>query len=97
MRNPTSHPGADQQWQDLLGQLRRQPAPQPRPFFYARVQARLSAQRATPLPWLPGWLRRPAYAALLGMLVLAMSGDGAALRAAPTASHPSQLPQPFPR
>ena len=97
MRNPTPPPGADQEWHDLLGQLRRQPAPQPRPFFYARVQARLAARQASPLSWLPGWLRRPAYAALLGTLVLAVSGDGAALRAAPAAHYPSQLAHPSSR
>ncbi len=77
MRNSLP-PGADQEWHDLLNQLRRQPHPQPRPFFYARVQARLDARRAGPLPWLPGWLRRPAYAALLGALVLSLTGDCAA-------------------
>ena len=90
MPNPDLYPGSEQEWQELLAQLRRQP--QPRPFFYARVQARLSARHLAPLAGLPGWLRRPAYAALLGALVLAVSGDGAALRAAPAASHPSQVP-----
>ena len=88
MPNPDLYSGSDQEWQDLLGQLQRQPVPQPRPFFYARVQARLGARRATPLTW----LRRPAYAALLGVLILAVSGDGAALRAAPATGHPSPLP-----
>ena len=92
MPNPDSYAGSDEEWQALLRQLRRQPAPQPRPFFYARVQARLGARRQSALARLPGWLRRPAYAALLGVLILAVSGDGAALRAAPAASRPSQLP-----
>jgi hypothetical protein len=82
MHNSPLPPGSEQEWQELLDQLRRQLPAQPRPFFYARVQARLPARRATPL----GWLRRPAYAALLGTLILAMSGDGAA---APAAQPPS--------
>ncbi len=80
----------------MLRQLRQQPQTQPRPFFYARVQARLAARQAPAAAWLPTWARRPAYAALLGMLVLAVSGDGAALRpAAPANSYglgqPTQL------
>ena len=97
MPNPDRYPGSEEEWQDLLTQLRRQPQPQPQPFFYARVQARLGARRPAPPAALPGWLRRPAYAALLGALILAVSGDGAALRAAPAASHPSQLPSALPR
>lgn len=92
MPNSDLTPGSEPEWQELLGQLRRQPQAPQQPFFYARVQARLSARRATPLARLPDWLRRPAYAALLGTLVLAVSGDGAALRAAPAARHPSQVP-----
>jgi hypothetical protein len=92
MPNPDFYAGSEEEWQALLGQLRRLPVPQPRPFFYARVQARLRARRATPPAWLPGWLRRPAYAALLGILILAVSGDGAALPVAPAARHPSPLP-----
>ena len=60
-----------------MGQLRDQPMVQPRPFFYGRVRARLTpdAHRA----WLPSWVRRPAYALLLGALVLALGGDDMAL------------------
>ncbi len=66
-----------------MRQLRTQAPAQPRPFFYHRVQARLAANASQ--PWLPGWVRRPAYAMLLGALVLALSGDDAALAAgAPT-------------
>ncbi len=52
----------------------------------ARVQARLAARQAPAAAWLPTWARRPAYAALLGALVLAVSGDGPALRPAVPAS-----------
>jgi len=92
MPDPDFYSGSDAEWQALLGQLRRQPVPPPRPFFYARVQARLTARRQSALAGLPGWLRRPAYAALLGALILAVSGDGAALRAAPATRSPSHLP-----
>lgn len=97
MSDSVPRPGSDEEWQALLGQLRRQPQAQPQPFFYARVHARLSATRAAPRAWLPGWARRPAYAALLGALILAVSGDDAALRATPVASHPSQAPHALTR
>jgi hypothetical protein len=84
-------PGSDEEWQELLRQLRGQPQAQPMPFFYARVHARLSAQQAASRFGLPSWVRRPAYAALLGALILAVSGDDAALRTTPAANHPSQI------
>lgn len=77
MSDPVARSNADQEWDALLHQLRTQPPAQPRPFFYSRVRARLAAE--TRQPWLPGWVRRPAYALLLGALVLALSGDDAAL------------------
>ena len=77
MSDSAPRPDADQEWADLLHQLRTQPPAQPRPFFYARVQARLAAHARR--PWLPDWVRRPAYALLLGALVLALNGDNAAL------------------
>ncbi|HEX8505173.1 MAG TPA: hypothetical protein VF630_07385 [Hymenobacter sp.] len=73
-------PDTDPAWDDLLGQLRRRPKAQPRPFFYGRVQARLTAKASAQKELLPIWLRRPAYAALLGALVLCLSGDGSGLR-----------------
>jgi len=82
MSKPTLRPGSDQEWDALLHQLRQAPPAQPRPFFYARVQARLATE-ASSKAGLLGWVRRPAYVALLGLLGLAMSGDGAAL---PTAA-----------
>ena len=85
-------PDPDAEWAALLRQLRQPPEAQPRPFFYARVQARLAARQAPATAWRPGWARRPAYAALLGVLILAVSGDGAALRAAPATDHPSPPP-----
>ena len=91
MSDLTSRPDSDEEWEELLRRLRHQPKAQPKPFFYARVHARLVAELA-PAPWLPGWVRRPAYVALLGALVLAVSGDGAALRpAAAPAAQPGLL------
>jgi hypothetical protein len=77
MSDPAARPDADPEWEALLRQLRTQPLAQQRPFFYGRVQARLAARARQ--PWLPGWVRRPAYAMLLGALVLALNGDNAAL------------------
>ncbi|MDQ2794505.1 MAG: hypothetical protein M3Y12_10950 [Bacteroidota bacterium] len=76
MSEPAARPDADHEWEELLRQLRTPPQVQPRPFFYGRVQARLAAEARQ--PWLPGWVRRPAYALLFGALVLALSGDDAA-------------------
>ena len=88
MSDSAPRPAADQEWDHLMQQLRTQAPAQPRPFFYSRVQARL-ASNASQL-WLPGWVRRPAYAMLLGALVLALSGDDAAFAsiAAPVAARP---------
>ena len=76
MSDSAARPNADEEWDNLLQQLPRQSQGQPRPYFYNRVQARLHAEAR---PWLPSWVRRPAYALLLGALVLALSGDDAAL------------------
>ena len=86
MSDSNFRPGSDAEWADLLRQLQQPPTAQPRPFFYARVQARLAARQAPATRWLPAWARRPAYAALLGALVLAVSGDGLAPRPATLAS-----------
>ena len=92
MSDPAARLAADPEWEELMHQLRTQPPAQPRPFFYGRVQARLAAS-ARP-PRLPNWVRRPAYALLLGALVLALSGDDAAL--APGAA-PASASAPAPR
>ena len=90
MSDSAPRPATDQQWDELLRQLRTQPLAQPRPYFYGRVQARLAVEARQ--PWLPGWMCRPAYVLLLGALVLALSGDDVALAAGattPTASAPA--------
>ena len=84
-------PGED--WEDLMRQLRRQPKARPRPFFYHRVHAKLAAGAASESPALPGWLHRPAYAVLLGTLVLVLSGDCAALRIAAGTPRGEALPK----
>lgn len=76
MSKPVFRPGTDEEWAALLRQLRQQPPAQPQPFFYARVQARLAAKAPVSGAGWRGWVRRPAYVALLGLLGLAMSGDG---------------------
>ena len=93
MSDSASRPDADPEWEALLRQLRTQPPARPRPFFYGRVQARLAAE--TTRSWLPGWARRPAYAMLLGALMLALSGDDAALAsgAAPAAASTAPAPR----
>ena len=89
MSDSALRPETDPEWEALLRELRTQGPAQPRPFFYGRVQARLGL--AASRPWLPGWVRRPAYAMLLGALVLALSGDGAALASA-SAPAPASSP-----
>lgn len=91
MSDYAPRPGADPEWDELLRQLRSQAVPSPRPYFYSRVQARLAAEADR--AWLPGWVRRPAYALLLGALVLALSGDDATL----TATTPAATAAPAPR
>ena len=79
-------PGSDEEWEALLRQLLQQPKAPLRPFFYARVHARLAAKVLPASSWLPTWVRRPAYVALLGALGLAVSGDDVASRPLTTAS-----------
>ena len=87
MSDPAVRPLSDEEWKGLMRQLRAQPQVRPRPFFYARVHARLTADASATSPPLPAWLRRPAYAALLAALVMTLSGDGAALRSAAGVKH----------
>jgi len=93
MTEPDFRPAADEAWDALLRQLPHQPPARPRPFFYGRVQARLAAEASAAQPLLPGWLRRPAFAAVLVALVLSLPGDGAAVAAGP-ASNPAPHVRP---
>lgn len=74
MPDPANQPD-DQAWQQLLEQLRAQPVPAPRPFFYTRLQARLAESRPARRPVFARWLQRPAYAAVLGLLMLVLHAD----------------------
>ncbi|OGX89162.1 hypothetical protein [Hymenobacter coccineus] len=96
MTDIPARPAPDEDWDDLLRQLRAQPPAQPRPYFYQRVQARLTAGAPTAALVLPAWLRRPAYAVLLGVVVLALSGDGAPARPAGPGAQAATSP-PLPR
>ena len=92
MSDSAVRPAPDEEWDDLMRQLRDQPNARPRPFFYTRVHARLAASAASKSPLLPGWLRRPADAVLLGALVMTLSGDGTTLRPAAEAIHCETCP-----
>lgn len=70
---------SDKEWEALMHQLHNQPKARPRPFFYTRLHAQLVANAPIKSPLFPTWLRRPAYAALLGALVMVLSGDGSVL------------------
>ncbi|MEJ7658571.1 MAG: hypothetical protein WKG07_02525 [Hymenobacter sp.] len=50
------------------------------------MHARLAAKVPPASFWLPAWVRRPAYVALLGVLGMALSGDDVASR--PLAANP---------
>ena len=102
MSDSAARPLSDEEWEDLLRRLQEQPKARPRPFFYGRVCARLAADAPAKSPALPGWLRRPAYAVLLGALVMSLSGDGSVLRPVakikPCEACPSGQPvRPLPR
>lgn len=102
MSDSAVRPISDEEWEGLVRQLHDQPKARPRPFFYNRVHARLTAADAAKSQTLPGWLRRPAYVALLGALVMSLSGDGSALRPGAEVNHceacpNGQLPRLLPR
>ncbi|WP_035564210.1 hypothetical protein [Hymenobacter sp. IS2118] len=86
MSDSAFRPTPEQEWEDLVRQLHDQAQGQPRPFFYNRVSARLAGRPTTPGRAVPVWMRRPAYAALLGVIMLVLSGDVGALRPAPAAT-----------
>ncbi|MBC8084919.1 MAG: hypothetical protein H7Z21_17105 [Hymenobacter sp.] len=75
MSNQWNLPEDDEAWTTLLRSL-PQGSPEPRPFFFTRLQARLAAQQPQPLA-LPTWLRRSVYVFSLAVLVLALNADTA--------------------
>ena len=94
MSDSAPRPGSEEEWEALMHQLRLQPKVQPRPFFYARIQARLLAPAGGPGCW--HWLRRPAYAAVLSAMILAISGDNSAAATARISAPGSQPAQQLP-
>ena len=92
MSDSAIRPFSDEEWDDLMRQLHDQPQAQPHPFFYNRVHARLTVDASAPSQPLLIWLRRPAYAALLGALIMTLSGDGSALRPASEINHCDACP-----
>lgn len=74
MNESSNVPNESDRWENEFRQWGKRPQPEPRPFFYTRLQARLN-QSVESATWLPWWLRRPAYAyAALGLLVLLNMG-----------------------
>lgn len=67
-------PEDDEAWTALLRSWSPGPLPEPRPFFFTRLQARLAAQQPQP-PALPTWLRRSVYAFSAVALVLVLNAD----------------------
>ena len=99
MSEPAYRAAPDEEWDDLMRQLHARPKAAPRPFFYGRVNARLAAALAPKGRFWSGRVLRPVYAALLGAMVLALSGDGRALHP-PAGVLPGQAangPPPRPR
>ena len=90
-------PASDAEWSAFMRQRQPQLKVEPQPFFYARVRARLSAKAGPADALLPGWLWRPAYAAVLAALVLAASGDEAVAATARTGPRSSWPMQQLPR
>ena len=88
MSDSAPRPNADEDWEELLRQWRNQPESQPRPYFYSRVRARLDRETAVARLPVPAWLRWPAYAMMLGALLL-LSGDDATLHSVSSANQNS--------
>ncbi|RFP63428.1 hypothetical protein D0N36_19435 [Hymenobacter lapidiphilus] len=96
MSDSATRRNADEEWENLLHQLHNQPGAQPRPYFYSRVQARLIRATAAAHAPVRTWLHWPAYAVMLGLLLL-LSGDDAALHSVSSANQASSdwLELPF--
>ncbi|MEZ0486570.1 hypothetical protein [Fibrella aquatica] len=71
MNESTNEPNKSDQWESTFQRWGKRPQPELPPFFYTRLQARLS-QSVESAEWLPWWLRRPvyAYSALLLLILL---------------------------
>jgi len=80
MSDSSTRPNADEEWENLLHQWQTEVAVPPRPYFYGRVHARLVNATGAKHPPLRTWRHWPAYAVMLGILLL-LSGDDAGLHA----------------
>ena len=86
MSNHSNLTEEDAAWTERLRPL-REPVPAPRPFVYTRIEAQLQAQAApAALTW---WLRRPAYAGALALLVLGLNAGAAVRYARPVPATPA--------
>ena len=92
MSDSAVRPSSDEEWETLMHQLHNQPKARPQPFFYTRLHARLAADANAKSQLFPAWLRRPAYAALVGALVMTLTGDGSALRPSAENNHCNTCP-----
>lgn len=78
MSNFVDRTTADEEWESLLHQWRAEVDTPPQPYFYSRVRAKLVDAAGAQHPPLRTWRHWPAYAVMLGILLL-LSGDDAAL------------------
>ncbi|WP_375447756.1 hypothetical protein [uncultured Fibrella sp.] len=76
MNESTQNLNESEQWDDEFRRWGKRAQPQLRPFFYTRLQTRLS-QSVESAEWLPWWLRQPAYA-YAALLLLVLLNIGAA-------------------
>lgn len=93
MSDSVNRTKADEEWDDLLHQWKAEIARPPRPYFYGRVHNRLMNATGAQHPPLRTWRHWPAYAVMLGILLL-LSGDDAGLHAVsgvqPESNHQSE-------
>ncbi|MBW3129352.1 hypothetical protein [Hymenobacter profundi] len=92
MSDSTNRTEADEEWETLLHQWRAEVAVPPRPYFYGRVHTRL-VNAAAKRPPLRTWRHWPAYAVMLGILLL-LSGDDAGLHAVSGGAQQENADQP---
>ena len=89
MDESTNKPNEPERWETGFQQWGKRPQPEPRPFFYTRLRARLN-QSVESAVWLPFWLRRPAYAyAAFLLLVLLNAGVVAELSTSASDDEPA--------
>ncbi len=92
MNESTQEPNESDRWEADFHRWGKRPQPELRPFFYTRLQARLS-QSVESAVWLPWWLRQPAYV-YSALLVLVLLNIGVVAGAAWWKDHDELNPQP---